>query len=107
MRRFLTTVKNTAIKSYGSDSNYLTSISTAHANNLYNDDDKAITESLKSQGIKIKQVETIKPPDNKWLTDKSIAHANSTVQDEDKLILESIDKQKTTPTLPDYSATGC
>ncbi len=99
MRRFLTTIKKTTEKAFVADSNYLTKMSHAHANNTYNDDDKAICKSLQEQkpNIKIKL-------DNEWDTAKAELHAFAGVQDEDKEIIKSIKEFQANP---DYSSTGC
>lgn len=90
MRRFLTTIKKTTSKSFISDTNYLTHMSNAHANNTYNDDDKAITQSIKEQ---INKSHINLKFDNDWLTKKSEAHAFTGIQDEDKAIIKSLNEQ--------------
>ena len=102
MRRFLNTIKITTSKSFVSDKNYLTKMSHAHAHNMYNDDDKAISQSLKEQNnnqIKIKV-------ENEWLTSKSEAHAFAGIQDDDTEINKSLNEQNKL-FKKEYSNTGC
>ena len=101
MRRFLTTIKKTTEKAFVADSNYLTKMSHAHANNTYNDDDKAIVKSLQEQNLNIKL-----KLDNEWLTTKAETHASTGVQDEDKEIIKSINQQVQLIN-PPYANTGC
>jgi|LauGreDrversion4_2_1035121.scaffolds.fasta_scaffold08065_3 hypothetical protein len=87
MRRFITTIKKTTDKAFVTESNYLTKMSHAHANNSYNDDDKAIVQSLQHQ-----KLNTNVKLDNEWFSAKSEIHAFTGVQDEDKEIIKSINK---------------
>ncbi len=99
MRRFLTTIKKTTEKAFVADSNYLTKMSHAHANNTYNDDDKAIVKSLQEQKLNTKL-------DNEWFSAKAETHAFTGVQDEDKEIIKSINQQEQSIN-PPYANTGC
>ena len=99
MRRFLTTIKTTTCKAFVSETNYLSKLSHAHANNTYNDDDKAIAQSLKEQKTNSKIKLNL---DNEWLTQKSEAHAFAGVQDE---IIKSLEENN--PTYRETTNTGC
>jgi hypothetical protein len=106
MIKSLTTIKNNENKNkneISNNSNYLSIFSLVHAYNLYNDDDKAILQSLnenennnenKNKNKKILLHHMKIQFDDDWLISQSNKHTNYTIRDDDTLITQSINHGK-------------